>query len=214
MDLEQVVKGRRSIRRFLDKEVPLESVMKAISLACWAPNGGNFQSWKFFVVTNRGVIDRMADTLQEKMDLMAEWPEVGEFGETFQRYRRNACFFRQAPVVIGVAYGDYQSAADRVLRRRGETDQAAREMLNNRAAAASRVQTIAGAIQTMLLGLQNEGLGACWMVGPMLVRGQLEEILGVPKEMGLYALVPVGYPETVPDPAPRKPMSEVVTVLD
>lgn len=214
MDLEEAIKTRRSVRRFQDREVSTESVMKAISLACWAPNGGNYQSWKFFVVKNRDLINRMADVLQEKMDLMCEWPEVGEFRETFDRYRRNACFFRQAPVVIGVAHGDYESPADKVLRRRGESDACAKEMMENRAAISSKIQTVGGAVQTLLLALHSEGLGACWMGGPMLVRRQLEEMLGVPEDMGLYALVPVGYPEVVPAPGPRKPLEEVVQILE
>jgi len=214
VELEEAIKNRRSIRKYQDKDVPTELIMKAISLACWAPNGGNFQPWKFFVVKNRQVIQRMADVVQAKMDRMAQWPEVGEFGERFEQYRRNAAFFRSAPVVIGLAMGDYQSPADRVLRRRGNRDPEAREMIENREAVSSRIQTIAGATATLLLALHSLGLGACWMAGPMLARRELEEMLGVPADMGLYALVPVGYPAEAPAPGPRKPLDEVVRTIE
>ncbi len=214
MELEEAIKTRRSIRKYQDKPVPIESILKAISLACWAPNGGNYQSWHFFVVKNHALINRMADSLQEKMDRMCGWPEVGEFGETFQRYSRNACFFRNAGAVIAVAHGEYQSPADMVLRRRGEADPYAREMIENRAAVGSKIQTVGGLVATLLLALHQEGLGACWMAGPMLARRELEEMLSVPDSMRLYALVPVGYPAECPAPKPRKKLDEVVTILE
>lgn len=214
MAVEEAIRTRRSIRRYQDRDVPTELLLKAIGVACWAPNGGNFQPWKFYVVKNRELIGRMADAVQAKVDLMATWPEAAEFGDTFQRYRRNAAFFRSAPAVIAVAMGAYQSPADKVLRRRGETDPAAREMIRNRAEVASRTQTIAGATAYLLLALHDLGLGACWMAGPMLARREIERMLDVPSNLELFALVPVGYPAEEPTPGPRKPLEEVATVLE
>jgi nitroreductase len=214
MELEEAIKTRRSVRSYEDRDVPLELVMRAISLAGWAPNGGNFQPWKFFVVKNREMINRMADAVQAKNDLMATWPEAAEFGDTFERYRRHAAFFRTAPVVIAVTMGAYSSPADRVLRRRGPADPAAAEMLRNRAEISSRIQTIGGSIAYLLLVVHSLGLGACWMAGPMLAREELERMLEVPEDLELFALVPVGYPARVPEPGARKPLEEIVRVIE
>ncbi len=214
MDLEEVIKTRRSIRKYQDREVPTELILKAIELASWAPSGGNFQPWKFYVVKSRELIERIADAVQAKVDLMADWPEAAEFGDTFARYRRSAAFFRSAPAVVAVAMAGYQSAADRVLRRRGETDTAAREMIQNRAEISSRTQTIAGATSHLLLALHNRGLGACWMAGPMLARREIEQMLDVPAPLELFALVPVGYPAEAPVAGPRKPLGELVRVFE
>lgn len=213
MDLEEAIKSRRSIRKYEDREVPIELVLKAISLASWAPNGGNFQSWKFYVVKDRELIARMADAVQAKVDLIASWPEAGDFGDTMKRYQRNASFFRSAPVVIGVTMAEYRSAADRVLRRRGEGDPVAAEMIRNRAEVSSRTQTISGATATLLLALHSLGLGACWMAGPMLAKREIEEMLGVPEDLSLFALVPVGYAAESPQPGLRKPLEEVVRII-
>jgi len=214
MELEEAIKTRRSIRKYQDRDVPTELILKAISLACWAPNGGNYQPWKFFVVKNRELIGRMADAVQVKVDLMASWPEAAEFGETFRRYQRNAAFFRSAPAVIAATMGIYQSAADLVLKRRGESDAEAAKMIRNRAEISSRIQTIAGAVAYLLLALHDLGLGACWMAGPMLARRELEQMLGVPSDVELFALVPVGYPAESPKPGARKPLEEVVRVIE
>ncbi len=213
MELAEAIRGRRSVRKYQEREVPTETILKAIELACWAPSGGNFQPWKFFVVKDRGIIHRMADAVQAKVDLMATWPEAAEFGNTFQRYRANAAFFRHAPAVIAAGMGGYQSAADKLLQRRRESDPDARQMILNRAEISSRVQTIAGATAYLLLALHEQGLASCWMAGPMLARREIERMLEVPEGIELFALVPVGYAAEAPAPGPRKPLSEVVTVL-
>lgn len=214
MELEEALKTRRSIRKYRDVDVPTDLILKAISLASWAPNGGNFQPWKFFVVKNPRMIGRIADAVQAKVDAMAGWPEAAEFGQTFERYRANAAFFRTAPAVIAVAMGGYQSAADKVLRRRDGADPAANEMIRNRAEVSSRIQTIAGATGYLLLALHSLGLGACWMAGPMLARREIARMLEVPDDVELFALVPVGYPAESPAPGPRKPLEEVARVIE
>ncbi len=214
MELEEAIRTRRSIRSYEDRDVPTDLILDAIKVASWAPNGGNYQPWKFFVVKDQALIERIADAVQEKVDLMANWPEAEEFGQTFQRYRANAAFFRKAPAVIAVAMGGYQSAADRVLRRRGEKDPVAMQMIRNREEISSRIQTIAGATAYLLLALHSRGLGACWMAGPMLARKEIETMLEVPSDVELFALVPVGYPAESPVPGPRKPLEEVVRVIE
>ena len=52
IDLEKLIKSRRSIRRWQDKRVSEELLLKAIEMATWAPNGGNQQNWRFYVVVN------------------------------------------------------------------------------------------------------------------------------------------------------------------
>ena len=214
MDLEQVIQDRRSIRKFQDKEVPTSLILKAIELAGWAPNGGNFQPWKFFVVKNPDLIGRIADAVQGKTDLIASWPEAANFGDTMARYSRSAAFFRHAPALIAVGMAGYQSIADKVLRARGETDPAAQEMIRNREEISSRIQTIAGATGYLVLALHSLGLGSCWMAGPMLARAEIEEMLDVPPDLELFALVPIGYPAEEPAPGKRKPLEEIVRVIE
>lgn len=51
MELRDVVKGRRSIRRFLSKPVPEEMIQEIISGALWSPSWGNTQPWEVTVLT-------------------------------------------------------------------------------------------------------------------------------------------------------------------
>ncbi len=214
MDLEEAIRTRRSIRKYQEKDVPIDLILKAIDLATWAPNGGNFQPWAFVVLRDRRLIRRVADLVQQKVDTIASWPEAAPLAETMQRYQRLASFFRSAPVLIGMTMKSYQSGPDRVLKGRAEWDEEAAEMVRNRATVSTRVQTISAATATLLLVLHNLGLGACWMTGPMLAKREIEEILGVRDDEELFAMVPVGFADEEPSPPPRRPLGDVVRIIE
>ena len=45
--LLQVIKSRRSIRRFDPRPVPEEDLMRVLEAGRWAPSGANIQPWAF-----------------------------------------------------------------------------------------------------------------------------------------------------------------------
>jgi nitroreductase len=212
MKLEEIMLARRSVRKYLDKDVPDEMLTRAFEIARWAPNGGGFESWKFLVVKNRDLIKRAADAAQAKVDMLTHWPEAGDFNkDILARIRNNATFFRHAPVLIGALSQEYKSVIDQILAKR-EKDPIAREMIEGRRSAPSRVQEIGGFVVHLLLLFQNMGLGTCWMTGPLVAKGEIEEILGVAPGWDLMALIPVGYPAESPTKT-RKPVNEIMTLL-
>ncbi|MEM3620455.1 MAG: nitroreductase family protein, partial [Nitrososphaerota archaeon] len=42
-----IIKGRRSVRSFLDKEVSREHLITILEAGIWAPSGSNIQPWEF-----------------------------------------------------------------------------------------------------------------------------------------------------------------------
>jgi len=48
MELENLIKTRRSIRNFTDQEVSLKLVKKIIELGTHAPSACNIQGWHFY----------------------------------------------------------------------------------------------------------------------------------------------------------------------
>ncbi len=213
MELAEAIKGRRSIRKYQDREVPLETILKAIELATWAPNNGGFQAWKFFVVRNREIIDRIADVVQAKVDTMASWPEADEVRETMDRHQARCAFFRPASTLILVGMGDYQGPNDKVLARRDSSDPDAQEMIKNRKEINSRAQTMGAVTMLLELALHEQGLGSCWLAGPMIARREISELVGVPDGIHLFNVVAVGYPAEEKVGAPRKPLEEILTVI-
>ena len=208
--LTELIKTRRSVRKFENKPVPEDLLLKALELATWAPNGGNQQAWKFLIVSNKGLIEKMADAVKGKTELMSSWPEAKQFGETVARWRKTSDFFRGAPACIAVLMGRYSSIADQILRARGESDAVAREIRSQRQAGSSGLQSAAAAITYLLLILHYLGLGATWMAGPLQAKKEIEQMLGVQPEWHFVALIPVGYPAETPEVLPRKAIKEVV----
>ena len=207
--LEKLVKGRRSIRKWKQEDVSDESLKKAIELATWAPNGGNYQGWHFVVVKNREVIRKIADAVQLVSDKIASQPEARTWQEEMNRYQKNVSFFRNAPVCIGVFIGAYQSPMDKVLAARESFDPEAREILGFRRFAPTAIQSASAAVTTMLLAFHQMGLGAIWLASPLLAKKEIERILNVPSEMGLVCLIAVGYPDETPQKE-RRPVDEVL----
>ena len=56
METLQAISTRSSIRKFSDKEVPLEVINTVIKAGIQAPSGGNRQPWRFVVVTDKSKI--------------------------------------------------------------------------------------------------------------------------------------------------------------
>jgi nitroreductase len=55
MDIFEIIKTRRSIRRFTDEPVQDEIIDKIIDAGIWAPSGLNNQPWKFGVIKDDGL---------------------------------------------------------------------------------------------------------------------------------------------------------------
>ena len=66
------------------------------------------------------------------------------------------------------------------------------------------VQNVAAAIQNLLLAAYREGIGSCWMTGPVEVAAQINGFLGV-DDLTLVAVIPMGYPDETPKVPPRRP---------
>jgi nitroreductase len=213
--LADLIKTRRSVRRYQDRPVPEEVLLQAVELATWAPNSGGRQTWHFTVVTNRETIRQVADAVDAVTQVMAGWPEAQseEIKSSIERWKVTGAFFRSAPALVAVSMGEYISATDRLTVMRADVDPVAAEIVESRRVGSSRLQTAAAAVTALLLIFHAQGLGACWMAGPQQAKRQIEAILGVPGDYNFVALVPVGYPAEEPKPRARKAMDEMVTVL-
>jgi len=212
-DLADLIKSRRSIRSWQDKEVSPELLLEAIELATHAPNGGNQQNWRFYVIVNKDVIISIADAVQTISENIASWPEAKEFEDQVKKIVEKSSLFRSAPAIIAVATKRYQSPVDKILAARGTTDAKGAQIRQWRNDVHSAIQSAAAAIAYLLLILHQMGLGAIWMTGPMQAKGEIETILKVPDDMNLLALIPVGYPDEYPSTKERKPVEEVSEIV-
>lgn len=59
MEVLEAIKGRRSVRSFLDRPVERELLKQLVEAAIWAPSAGNAQTWRFVGVTQPERIRRI-----------------------------------------------------------------------------------------------------------------------------------------------------------
>jgi nitroreductase len=212
-ELAKLIKDRRSIRVWEDRAVDEDLLLQAIEIATYAPNGGNQQNWRFYLIEDRGIIKAIADTVQTSADYIAALPEANKFGEMVTGMTQRSSSFRSAPSLIAVAAKQYQSPIDQILAANEKVDVRAGQMRQWRNMADSRIQSVASAIAYLLLVLHQMGLGAVWMTGPLQVKGDIEKLLKVPPEMDIVALIPVGYPAESPSLRERRPLKEVCEII-
>lgn len=60
MDVLQNILTRRSIRKYIDKEIPAETVDTLLRAAMYAPTARNTQAWEFIVITDRRLLDQIS----------------------------------------------------------------------------------------------------------------------------------------------------------
>jgi nitroreductase len=194
LDIDQAIAQRRSIRRFLDVPVPEEAIAAMLESARLAPSGGNGQSWVFGVVTDKLIIERLAQAAGSQLWIataplvfalcarlvrpMAEWPEDDyglavnrdRFGADFVEYLRAFPGQRQVSMLLGNA-----------------------------------TPLVPG--EHIALTAASLGLGSCW-IGHLDVR-RASAILGLPDDIVCLFLLPVGYAAAPPRPLSRKPLAEI-----
>ncbi len=178
MDFYDVIKIRRSCRVFSPDPVPRDVLERIVDAATWAPSGKNRQNWRIFVVTGEKK-DALVDVADRSFPFLE--PSLKEmYDEKIVAFTRG--FFKTlggAPAILVF----YSAATD----EGGFVD----------------TQSVSAAVQNALLAAAYEGVGTCWMTGPVHLREEIDRILGV-KGLDLVAIVPIGYPGKEPPTPPRK----------
>jgi nitroreductase len=59
MEAYEAITSRRSIRKYVAKNIPTEYTEKLLKAAMAAPSAGNQQPWHFIVVTDREILDEI-----------------------------------------------------------------------------------------------------------------------------------------------------------
>lgn len=209
MDLFDAIAGRVSIRRFKDQPVPEEDLRKVLDAGRRAPSANNTQPWSFLVIRDKTVLASMAEAVRQQVDRMIPFAENEKQAQRLAAYKTNYyTFFEKAPVVIAVFMEACDASANRLLGRMGyRADDIARLRPD------PGLQSVAAAIEHMLLTAHALGYGSCWMTGPLVAQESFEKLLGYGKEKFIAALLPLGVPDETPAARPRKPLDELTRTM-
>lgn len=174
-----LARSRRSIRRYLDEPVPRELIEKILDAACWAPSAHNRQPWRFAVIERAETKHALASAMGEKLRADLERDGVAQDiieKDTARSYQR----ITSAPVVIIACMTTRDMDVYHDTRRK-------------KAEFVMTIQSVAMALQNLLLAAHALGLGACWMCAPLFVADTVREVLKLDEDWEPQALITLGY---------------------
>ncbi len=187
--------SRRSIRKYRSKPVPEESIRRILEAAHAAPSAHNTQPWRFVVLQNADIRRSLAEHMAGAYatDALAD----GQTPDAIRaRNERSVARISNAPLAILALMDESCLPADAGRRAEGE-----RLLL---------IQSVAAAVQNLLLAVHAEGLGACWICAPAFCPQAVRESLRLPENWIAQALILVGYPDEEPRRPDGRSLDEVV----
>ena len=195
-DLFDIQRTMRAMRRLKPDPVPDTLVTKILEAGLCAPNGGNTQKWRFLVVKDPEVKKAVQHYYKRAYDEVqkprhdAHAPK--EPGPALDQHHRNekameylTDHFHEAPIwIVACAEG-----------------------VNSDSAATGA--SVFPAVQNMLLAARALGLGAMLTARHVTFREEVEKLLGLPENVGSFAILPIGYPIGKFGPTRRMPVNQV-----
>ena len=168
--------------------------------AICAPSAHNRQPWRFVVLKHAGAKERLAHAMGDR--LRADRTADGDALDAIDA--DVACSFSRitgAPLAVLVCLTVEAMDSYPDERRNAVEHQMA-------------VQSTAMAVQNMQLAAHVEGLGASVMCAPLFCPDTVRAACDLPAHWEPQALVTIGYPANIGKPFTRRPLKEVVRILE
>ena len=214
MDVFEIMKQRKSIRKYLDKPVPRADIEELIRCAGSAPSAINLQPWEYVVTygeekdrlirrlkkvhamknvscgpgTSTPLPEKIAD--RSRRALKAMEPQIAKLNVPFNQFiEEGSCSFYGAPVVIIVLM-------DKVFPK-------------------LRYLDVGLSVSYLLLAAEAKGLSTC-PIGLITEYGDdIKDVLNIPEEKEVLLAISLGYEdETAPEndfKTDREPLNEILT---
>jgi nitroreductase len=223
----EVMRTMRAMRRLKPDPVPDELLEQLVEAATWAPSGGNVQAFSFVVVTDRAQMARLAEPWRIVCDFyLASFATVAPDHMSQERYDRlkdavrfQRDHFHETPAVIVACY-ELSAWTGRLQRQWRRFADAIRKLGARRAATlASGLPAFAGrseaasvypGVQNLLLAARALGLAATLTTWHLALESEFKAVLGIPRSVKTFAIVPVGWPRGNFGPVVRRPAAEVI----
>jgi nitroreductase len=217
----------RAMRYLAPDPVPNELIRTIVEAATWAPSASNDQGAAFVVVTERETLARLAALWRR---VVADFRTLGEAAlperaadPARSRMRASVEYqrahFADTPALIVVCYDQrparqharsplrvVAALARRIGIRRTASALRAFPTLARRSEAAS----IYPAVENLLLAARAHGLGACLTTWHLLAEAEFKAVLGIPKDVETFAVIPVGWPLRKFGAVKRRAVDEVI----
>ena len=189
MELFDAILNRRTIKDFKPDPVPDAVLERALTAGLWAQNHRLTQPWRFVVLgpeTHQALAEAGAD---------AQLQSLRSDTDTATRNKVRAGAVQKLMSKPRIVVVTTLLSGDALQRRE---DYAA----------------TCCAIQNIQLAAWAEGLGMQWSTGKQTQQPQTYNLLAIdPNAEEIVGFLYFGYPALIPTPAPRKPLTEVMSRL-
>ncbi len=194
MDLLDAIKNRRTVREYTGRKVSRETIEKVIEAGRWAPSAHNIQPWRFIVLDDYSKIEAVAYILEEK---------AAKVYSGFNIVMRDTAKNMRSATVLLAAYSN-----GAILKKFSKLGPPYDEI-----ARIYEEQSVAAAIQNMLLYGGSLGLGMAWYGMALFCEKEINDLLGQ-KGGRLQTVLSLGYPlKEKHDATGRKELSEIAEFI-
>jgi nitroreductase len=182
MNINEIIQGRRSVRRYTDKPISDQDLNDILESGLWAPSAVNLQPWYCVVCKSQTSKEKLLNTMGGSMYSFSEFlnnrfksnPEVVDETLNFVKNMGNAQVY--VLVFLQKDYVDEEFAV---------------------------IQSAAAAIENMILTAYSKGIGSCWLTAPLHAEDEIRKEFA-PNKGRLVAAVTLGYSEIIPNAPKRK----------
>lgn len=180
MDFQELLKNRRSIRDFQERDVPLTILTEILQETCLAPTASNAQPCRFIIIRDRDCIRKLSDESKRcLLDDIARNPDLPlKQYEIALREKSFNVFYNAPCLVLFVGPKNvYSLDVDCGLTA-----------------------------AYFMFSATSRGLGTCWIgLGAHVRDDKILDEIGVPADCQIIAPIIVGYPVSIPPATERNP---------
>jgi len=191
--LLELVKKRRSIRRFKPDPIPAEYIEKIIEVARWAPSGFNMQPWEFIVVKKPELKEKIVGYIDEYWR-QAKIMETARESWQGKPWKTSGVLdagmdYTTTPVFI-ILYGDPRTKAGLPMGVRHDSNRC--DLIFT--------SSLASTFLYMHLAATTMELASQWVsaITTPFADCLVKDLLGIPAEMKTYDMMALGYPALQP----------------
>jgi nitroreductase len=167
MSVLDIIRTRRSVRKYKDDPVPEEVLARVLEAVRLAPSAKNLQPWKFIVVRDRATKRMLAKAAFDQYFMSDADVVIAACGFPEKAYPRQGRYMNSWPIDVTIAF------------------------------------------EHLILQAEEEGLGTCWIGA--FDEAEVKAVLGVPEEVRVLAMTPLGRPDESPRERGRKSLEEIVS---
>jgi nitroreductase len=223
--LHEVMRTMRAMRRLKPDPVAREVLEELVQAATYAPSASNTQAYTYLIVTDRAQMRALAQPWQACVDFYQRTavPPAGMTRERFERMLSASAHqgrhFAQVPALIVPCYdlGPWQRQVERNvvgvtrgLYGLGWRRSVALVRNSRRAVAITEAGCVFPGVENLLLAARARGLGAVLTTWHLEQEQEFKSILGIPRRVKTFCMIPVGWPTGRFGEVRRRPVAESI----